>query len=168
MCTECISLYPPPCLCARSWRVVASCRVLLPETLYRNYWRSGRATAQNKSLKVTILRGYRNPEIENSHPSAAKSLLLLKMCVWCCPGSRSPVVACTPPGDPKNHRNSMFFRKLFEWSLGGRRGTKVSSRTPQGTEKGSRMVTFWALWDHFWPQNCNIGTLLEHCYLLHF
>ena len=29
--------YPPPCLCARSWRVVARCRVLLPETLYRNY-----------------------------------------------------------------------------------------------------------------------------------
>ena len=62
----------------------------------------------------------------------------------------------------------MFFRKLFRWSLGGRWATKVSSRIPQGTEKGSRRLTFRALWCHFWPQNCNIGTLLEHRYLQHF
>ena len=117
---------------------------------------------------MTILRGYRNPEIENSHPSAAESLLLAKMCVICCRGTRPVVIAPSPLGDPKNHRNYMFFRKLFERSLGGRRVTKVSSRTPQGTGKGSRMVTFGALWDHFWLQNCNIGTLLEHCYLQHF
>ena len=91
--------YPPPCLCARSWRVVTRCRVLLPETLYRNYWRSGRATAQNKSLKVTILRGYRNPEIENSHPSAAESLLLAKMCVLCRVGTRAPVLGRCPRGE---------------------------------------------------------------------
>ena len=142
-------IYPPPCLCARSWRVVTRGRVLLPETLYRNYWRSGRATAQNKSVKLTILRGYRNPEIENSHPSAAESLLLAKMCVFCCRGTRSAAMAPAPRGDPKNHRIFNFFQKLFQWSLGGRRATKVSSRTPQGTEKGSRRLTFRALWDHF-------------------
>ena len=42
-----------------------------------------------------------------------------------------------PPGDPKNHENSMFFRKKIQWSLGGRRAAKVSSRTPPGTEKVS-------------------------------
>ena len=142
-------IYPPPCLCARSWRVVARCRVLLPETLYRNYWRSGRATAQNKSLKVTILRGYRNPEIENSHPSAAESLLLAKMCVFCCRGTRPPAKGCASRGGPKNHRNFNFFRKLFQWSLGGRRAAKVSSRTPQGTERGSEGWLSGLLWCHF-------------------
>ena len=119
-------------------------------------------------MKLTILRGCRNPEIENSHPSAAESLLLAKMCVFCCRGSPVGGHRMHPRGDPKNHRNSIIFRKLFQWSLGGHRIAKVSSRTPQGTEKGSRRVTFGALWNHFWPQNCDIGTLLEHCYLHHF
>ena len=117
---------------------------------------------------MTILRGYRNPEIENSHPSAAESLLLAKMCVLCRVGSPVGGNRVRRPGGPQNHRNCVFFRKLFEWSLGGRRDAKVVSRTPQGTEKGSTMVTFGALWNHFWFQNCNIGTLLEHCYLQHF
>ena len=117
---------------------------------------------------MTILRGYRNTEIENSHPSAAESLLLAKMYVLCRAGSPTPGTRSLFPGDSKNHRNFNFFRKVFEWSLGGRRDAKVVSRTPQGTEKGSRMVTFGALWNHFWSQNCNIGTLLEHCYLQHF
>ena len=119
-------------------------------------------------MKLTILRGYRNPEIENSHPSAAESLLLAKMCVFCCRGTRPPAEGCAPGGTLKITEISIFFRKLFEWSPGGRRDVKVISRTPQGTEKGSRMVTFEALWNHFWSQNCNIGTLLEHCYLQHF
>ena len=139
------AVYPPPCLRARSWRVVpfagSPCWNAPTGT---PFWRSGRATAQRKSMKLTSLRGYRNPETENLHPSAAKSLLLTKMCVFCCPGTRSAANGCGPLGDPKNHRNSIFFRKLFQWSLGGRRAAKVSSRTPQGTEKGSRRVTFGA------------------------
>ena len=83
-------------------------------------------------------------------------------------GARPPAEGCASLGALKIVEILIFVRKLFEWSLGGRRGTKVSSRTPQGPEKGSRMVTFWALWDHFWPQNCNIGTSLEHRYLQHF
>jgi len=83
-------------------------------------------------------------------------------------GARAVVLGPLPLGGPKNHRNLRFFRKLFQWSLGGRRVAKVSSRIPQGTEKRSRRVTFGDLWDHFCSQNCNIGTLLEHCYLQHF
>ena len=119
-------------------------------------------------MKLTILRGYRNPEIENSHPSAAESLLLAKMCVFCCRGTRSAAMAPAPRRDPKNNRNFNFFRKLFQWSLGGRRAAKVSSRTPQGTEKGSRRVAFGAPLVPLLTPKLQYWDLARHRYLRHF
>ena len=129
----CPYIYPPPCLRARSGRVVALLPGTPTGTLYRNLWRSGRATAQRKSVKLTSLRGYRNPETENLHPSAAKSLLLLKMCVFCCPGARPVVVACSPWGDPKITEILIFFLNVFEWVLEGHCSTRVSARTAEGS-----------------------------------
>ena len=129
-----ISATVPPCF-----------RVLLPETLHRNQWRSGRATAQNKSLKVTILRGYRNPEIENSHPSAAKSLLLLKMCVLCRAGSPGGGRGTLPPGGPKNHGIFDVFSKAFRMGFGRALGRQNDPTVVPRTRKGSEKATLGCL-----------------------
>ena len=99
----CIYIYPPPCRSAREWRVVMRCRAVLPCSP------TGTPLGREKSLKVTSLRGPENPEIENLHPSAAKSLLLLKMCVFCRAGSPAGGRGTLPRGGPKKHRNFVIF-----------------------------------------------------------
>ena len=78
------------------------------------------------------------------------------------------VVGCVPPGPLKIVEISVFFRKLFEWASGGHLDAKMIPQGIQGAEKGSEKATLGCLLADFWLQSCNIGTLLEHCYLLHF
>ena len=96
-------------------------------------------------MKLTSLRGYRNPETENLHPSAAKSLFLPKTCVFCCRGARPVVIACPPWEGPKITEISIFFRMRFEWVLEGHRAAKMSPGAAQEAEKGPQMLTLGCL-----------------------
>ena len=80
---------------------------------------TGTPLGREKSLKVISLRGSGNPEIENLHPSAVKTLLLLKMCVFCCRGSPTGGHGTLPRGDPKNHGNSICFSNAFRMGFWG-------------------------------------------------
>ena len=45
---------------------------------------------------------------------------------------------------------------------------KCPQELPKEPKRGPEGSLSELLWCNFWPQNCNIGTLLEHCYLRHF
>ena len=92
-------------------------------------------------MKLTSLRGCRNPEPENLHPSAAKSLLLIKMFIILLPGEPRRWLSHAPPGgDPKITENSIFFQMRFEWGLEGHWVAKMFPGAPQEAEKGSQML----------------------------
>ena len=102
-------------------------------------------------MKLTSLRGYRNPEIEKLHPSAAESLLLLKMSVLCCPGG-SPVGGngMLPLGTLKMGEKKIdLFSKTFRMDFGGTMGRQNDPPMTQSSEKESQKATLAALWADF-------------------
>ena len=93
-------IYPPPCLRARSWRVVFSCRVVLPELPTETPFREVAEPLLRESLKVTTLKG--------------------------CPKSS---FGCFTPFPPLPFPGKEFRRKiqkLFAWTLRGQWGVQMT------------------------------------------
>ena len=141
---------------------------LLPDTPPERKIEQLQSDCSETSLKVTSLRGYRNPEIENITPSHAKINFFMKMSILPAAGARSSVIAPSPRGILKITDIFRFFLEPSRNHSGAPLGRQSEPKGRPRCQNGAPKLTFGPSGMTFSVKIRDSGTLLEHWYLLCF